>query len=227
MQIYEERERVLPHQGGGSPSCQRGRDDPTTQSQEGEDEVTSKIDLHLESLPPHMREGVERYVLNGVPPGNFLHAVMSDSLAGAYGKADYINSIHMRDWASWLYNYAPIMGRTGQRCWGSEAIVEEWCRAGGYLGIVAAEEKKDEDVRAYVHGTLDAELASSDDPRALTAQENADRLRERYVVLENTPDWRIVPHVVSWLEHHEEKKDGKDDAQGTSSSTSPTCTRGS
>lgn len=82
----------------------------------------------LTSLPPHMREGVRRYVLQGVPPGEFLYAVLCNQLVEAYAKADYINEGAMRDWASFLYNHMPIGS------WGSKKKVADWVNSGGLLG---------------------------------------------------------------------------------------------
>ena len=39
-------------------------------------------------LPPYMREGVVRWIVYGKAPGDFLCAVMKDSLSDAAGYAD-------------------------------------------------------------------------------------------------------------------------------------------
>ena len=39
---------------------------------------------HWALIPQHMRGGIERYVMNGVPPGSFLTAVLSNDLKEAF-----------------------------------------------------------------------------------------------------------------------------------------------
>lgn len=82
----------------------------------------------LELLPAHMRPGVERYVMNGIMPGDFLRCVLENDLVRSFGRADSINSACMAQWASWLYVEAP------QDCWGSPEVVEAWCNKGGLEG---------------------------------------------------------------------------------------------
>lgn len=86
----------------------------------------------LETLPAHMRDSVERYVLYGVPGGSFLTELFANRLVQAFGRADDENIAAMRDWAAWLYNHAP------RGCWGSHKAVAEWCEAGGLLGMAPA-----------------------------------------------------------------------------------------
>lgn len=93
----------------------------------------------LDRLPHHMRDGVERYVLHGIPGGSFMTELFANRLVQAFGRADEENTAAMREWASWLYNYAP------GGCWGSPMAVSEWIAAGGLMGVLA---KKD-DERGY------------------------------------------------------------------------------
>lgn len=72
------------------------------------------------ALPAHMRDGAEDYVERGYEPGDFLCAVLSNDLAGAFGHADTINRGFLDAWVTWLYNEAP------SRCWGSEKKVAAW-----------------------------------------------------------------------------------------------------
>lgn len=88
----------------------------------------------LEKLPAHMRDGVERYVLHGIPGGSFMTELFANRLVQAFGRADEENTDAMREWASWLYNDAP------GGCWGSPMAVSEWIAAGGLMGICAKEE---------------------------------------------------------------------------------------
>ena len=88
----------------------------------------------LERLPHHMRDGVERYVLHGIPGGSFMTELFANRLVQAFGRADEVNTAAMREWASWLYNDAP------GDCWGSPMAVSEWIAAGGLMGRDAKEE---------------------------------------------------------------------------------------
>ena len=87
------------------------------------------VDLHLDKLPEHMRGGVERYIIHGLPPGDFLRAVLQNDFIGAFAQADDINIGNMRLWAMWLWNYAP------RGSYGSPERYNEWVRMKGLNGI--------------------------------------------------------------------------------------------
>lgn len=70
--------------------------------------------------PEHNRDGMERYIEQGATPGDFLLAVLSNDLMGAFGKADPINMVNVQSIALWLYNTAP------PRCFGSPENVAHW-----------------------------------------------------------------------------------------------------
>ncbi len=88
----------------------------------------------LERLPAHMRDGVTRYVLRGIPGGSFMTALFENRLVQAFDRADDENTAAMQEWASWLYNDAP------RGCWGSPMAVSEWIAAGGLMGRDVKEE---------------------------------------------------------------------------------------
>ena len=44
--------------------------------------------INYEMLPESLRSGMRRYIEDGVIPGGFLVAVLSDSLSDAMGRAD-------------------------------------------------------------------------------------------------------------------------------------------
>lgn len=83
---------------------------------------------HLIMLPEHMRDGMQRYIEHGIPPGSFLAAVLSNDLRGAYERADYINQLVIGDYLRYLYSYAP------QGCWGSPKSYHAWIEQGGLKG---------------------------------------------------------------------------------------------
>lgn len=83
----------------------------------------------LDAVPnQNMRGAVERYLLQGIPPGGFLSAVLADSLKDAAGRADMVNRTMLFEWAAWVYNYCPAGAH------GSDERVIAWCRDGGLTG---------------------------------------------------------------------------------------------
>jgi hypothetical protein len=50
---------------------------------------------------------VERYFVIRIPPGGFLTALLSNDLMESFARADDENADNMRQWAMFLYNYAP------------------------------------------------------------------------------------------------------------------------
>lgn len=76
--------------------------------------------LRYERLPYHLRGGVQRYIEQGIPPGDFMLAVLSNDLREACGRADELNQHLLWEIVSWFYNEAP------SPCWGSPAKVDAW-----------------------------------------------------------------------------------------------------
>lgn len=83
-------------------------------------QIAEMIERGRHLIPPHMWGAVQRYYLHGIPPGNFLTAVLSNDLMEAFGRADDENSDAMRQWVQFLYNYAPRGGH------GSPENVRAW-----------------------------------------------------------------------------------------------------
>jgi len=73
-------------------------------------------------LPEHIRYGMQRYIEYGEIPGNFLQQVICNRLVHALGAADSINTEHMRDIVTFIYNEAPAP------CWGSEKLMLKWSK---------------------------------------------------------------------------------------------------
>ena len=80
------------------------------------------------TLPQYMQESVRGYVELGRPIGDFLTAVFSNNLVGAYSRADDVNAAAMRTYASFLYNEVP------RGCWGSVEAVKRWQSHNGLSG---------------------------------------------------------------------------------------------
>jgi len=83
--------------------------------------LRKNIESHCELIPPHMRDAVIHYVCDGVPPGGFLTALLSNDLMGAFGKADSTNIDNMKNWVIFIYNYLP------QNSHGSAENIIDWC----------------------------------------------------------------------------------------------------
>lgn len=85
-------------------------------------------------IPEHMREGLRRYLDDGVPPGSFLHAVLANDLVEAFIRADPVNRGRAGDYAAFLWRHAPA------NAWGSHEAVAAWIKTGGLNGRSQAEE---------------------------------------------------------------------------------------
>ena len=71
-------------------------------------------------LPEHIRGGVQRYIEEGIPPGDFLKAVICNNLKESFARADDINISRMFDIVEFFYNEVPGI------CWGSELDYKQW-----------------------------------------------------------------------------------------------------
>lgn len=86
----------------------------------------SAIDYSL--LPAHCRGAMRRYIENGIPPGSFLTAVLTNDLVGTFRTADEINHGAIEQYVKFLYWEAP------SPCHGSPFLVDQWQRKGGLNG---------------------------------------------------------------------------------------------
>lgn len=68
----------------------------------------------------HTVECIDAYVQKGIPVGDFLYAVLSNDLKGAFNRADSNNYRFMGDIIRYLWNYVP------SACWGSPERVKAW-----------------------------------------------------------------------------------------------------
>lgn len=70
-------------------------------------------------LPPHLREGMRRYVEDRVLPGGFCQAVLANDFAAAVIRADLQSSTRLDDIGRFLFDLHP-------KLWGSGKAVEDW-----------------------------------------------------------------------------------------------------
>jgi len=81
--------------------------------------------IKYELLPEHIRGGTQRYIEDGVLPGGFVRAVISNDLKEAFGRADETNRLRMFDIVGFFYNEAPM------DCWGSPENMTAWAQHQG------------------------------------------------------------------------------------------------
>lgn len=82
-------------------------------------------------LPDHMWGGIHRYVMAGVPTGDFLRAVLSSDLCGAVNHADERNAARLVAWVKFLFNECPA------GCFGSTQAYVAWVERGGLNALAA------------------------------------------------------------------------------------------
>ena len=80
-------------------------------------------------IPHHMHEGIARWVVLGVLPGDFLHNLIANDFKMASRAADEHNLRGLGKWAMFLHNHVPT------DCWGSPEAVARWHSHGGFYGL--------------------------------------------------------------------------------------------
>lgn len=75
--------------------------------------LRNRLQEYVHLIPPHMVGGLERYLFNGIPPGSFLAAVLTNNLKNAFNNADSTNAAAMGDWMRVMVNFMP------SNTWGS------------------------------------------------------------------------------------------------------------
>ena len=71
-------------------------------------------------IPEYMQNAMKRYVLDGIQPGDFLTAVITNNLREAVNRADATNLPLLRTYVRWFYNVAP------GNCHGSPQHMRDW-----------------------------------------------------------------------------------------------------
>jgi hypothetical protein len=71
-------------------------------------------------IPDYMLGAIERWIDHGIPPGDFLMAVLCNNLKEAVACADDTNVNLLPAYVSFFYNDAP------SQCWGSPEKVLAW-----------------------------------------------------------------------------------------------------
>jgi len=71
-------------------------------------------------IPQRMMDAIDRYINQGIPPGDFLTAVISNDLKEALSRADEENLVNLPAYLGYFCNEAPAP------CWGSEEKMKAW-----------------------------------------------------------------------------------------------------
>ena len=80
--------------------------------------------LDYDEIPVgYMREAVQRYIEQGIPPGGFLTAIICNNLKESFMRADENNARYLQEWVQWFYWQAP------GSCWGSPEKMHAWIAA--------------------------------------------------------------------------------------------------
>ena len=87
--------------------------------------LSEKYGVNYDALPEHMRSGARLYIEDGIPPGDFMLAILTNDLKGAFGRADEINRSLIETWIRWTYNDIPGGAQ------GSVELVQAWMNARG------------------------------------------------------------------------------------------------
>lgn len=87
------------------------------ENSEGIDLIAKAEELNI---PKYMHGGLIRWVMDGIKPGNFLCAVISNDLRRAIEKADDANIGLLANYVRWFYHYTPW------DCWGSSEELKNW-----------------------------------------------------------------------------------------------------
>ena len=84
--------------------------------------MTEELEASLRAsrIPLRMHTGIIRYVTQGIVPGGFLIAVITNDLKDACRRADDQNQSLLYEYVKWFYNHAPAP------CWGSLENFTVW-----------------------------------------------------------------------------------------------------
>lgn len=82
-------------------------------------------------IPEHMHDALVAYIVQRVPPGGFLTAVLENNLMNAFGRADNENRRALFAYTKFLYNHAAIS------CYGSPEKVNAWLNPVGQENIIS------------------------------------------------------------------------------------------
>ena len=71
---------------------------------------------------PAMRPGLEIYLTRGLLPGDFLQALLSNSLIDTFARADKTNHELIQEWCWWMHGEFP------SKAWGDKVTMLAWSK---------------------------------------------------------------------------------------------------
>jgi hypothetical protein len=105
---------------GLGQSTRKGTISVATPTRQFEYPVTEWFTGEYAAIPERMREGLKRYVIDGLIPGDFLTAIIQNNLRNAVGYADDENLPLLPLYVRWFYNRPPSVSH------GSPEAFVEW-----------------------------------------------------------------------------------------------------
>ncbi len=78
------------------------------------------MDFKDYQFPAVMKGAIERYILYGMFPGDFLAAIIENDLKGAVANSDSRNINFIQDLVKFFFN------ETSSECWGRKNAMNEW-----------------------------------------------------------------------------------------------------
>lgn len=82
--------------------------------------VETWFEGHYSLIPERMQEALKRYVIDRIPPGQFLTAIITNDLRGAFAHADEENAKLVGLYVRWFHNIPPGC------CSGSRNLMDVW-----------------------------------------------------------------------------------------------------
>ena len=76
--------------------------------------------LAVSEVPPHLHDGLVRYLVHHIKPGGFLTSVLENNLWDAISYADSDSLAALEAIVHWIYRECPV------ECRGSPRVVTEW-----------------------------------------------------------------------------------------------------
>ena len=95
---------------------------------DAKDYAIQSLEEGLKNVPEYMHHGYRLYLTHGIAPGDFVTAVLSNDLKGAFQRADIENERAMKEHVMLCYWNLPADAQ------GSPEKVAAWCAKGGLNG---------------------------------------------------------------------------------------------
>jgi hypothetical protein len=99
-----------------------------TPDEKAQNKIRANLDKLRSWMPSYMRDGMERYVLNGLMPGSFLTAILEGDEVRAKQMADVNNRRLVDEY------FAKVRELLPPACYGNPAQVKAWSDRGGLRG---------------------------------------------------------------------------------------------